>query len=392
MPPCIRLRPERDRPLRSGHPWIFSGAIADLDPAIESGAIVEVRAAGGEFLGRGYINPRCTIAVRILTRADQPIDAAFLRARLDAAWRWRRRCVRGDTTAYRLINGEGDGLPGFLVDIYGEVAVLQVLTAGAERLMPWLVDGLRAAPGLRGILERSAGAVRRAEGLPSREGLVWGEAPADVVELREHGFRFFADLRGGQKTGFYLDQRPNRVLARRHASGARVLNAFAYSGSFGVYAAAGGAAEVVSVESSAAALALAERSWALNGLPPAVGRFVEADVFTYLRQTDEQYDLLVLDPPALVKHRGDLQRGARAYKDLNLHAFRRAAPGALVLTFSCSQHVGPDLFRKIVHGAAADAGRQMQLLRALASGPDHPTLLSHPEGAYLHGLLLRMGT
>ncbi len=232
--------------------------------------------------------------------------------------------------------------------------------------------------------------MRLEEGLAPVEAIAWGDSAPEMMEVREHGYRFLVDVQGGQKTGFFLDQRPNRVLTRQLAHGARVLNAFAYSGSFGVYAAAGGAARVVSVESSPRALALAERNWGLNGFATETTEFVQADVFSYLRQAGEPFDLLILDPPALVKHRKDVPRGARAYKDLNLHALHHAAPGALLITFTCSQHVDAELFRKIVVGAGVDAGRQLQFLDALGPGPDHPANLAHPEGRYLHGLLLRV--
>ena len=232
--------------------------------------------------------------------------------------------------------------------------------------------------------------MRREEGLAPEEGVVAGEVPAGPVSIRENGLRFLVDVQGGQKTGFFLDQRDNRALVRQLAAGRDVLNAFAYTGAFSIYAAAGGARHVTSVESSARALDLARDNWSVNQLDAAVGEFVEADVFRYLRDVERTFDLLILDPPALVKRRQELMRGARAYKDLHLWAFRRAAPDAYVMTFSCSQHVSAELFWKIVHGAAVDARRQVQVLRHLGPGADHPTSLAHPEGEYLKGLLLRV--
>jgi 23S rRNA (cytosine1962-C5)-methyltransferase len=389
-PTAVHLKPGKDRAVRLGHPWIFSGALADLDPGLPPGTVVDVLGSSGEFLARGYATPKCSIAVRVLTHRQEAIDTAFIRRRLERALDWRRRCIEADTDAYRLINGEGDGLPGFVVDVYGEFAVLQALTAGAERLKTTLVEALAATLPLRGVYERSRGNVRREEGLAQIDAVVWGEAPPDVVEVREHGHRLLVDVRGGQKTGAYLDQRPNRALVQRLARDARVLNAFAYTGSFAVAAAAGGAATVVSVDGSEPALELADRQWLLNGLPAEKAEFLRGDVFTYLRTCEEVFDLLILDPPALIKRRQDVARGARAYKDLNLHGFRRAAPGALVFTFTCSQHLSAELFRKIVAGAAADAGRRVQALAALGPGLDHPALLAHPEGEYLRGLLLRV--
>jgi len=384
------LKPGKEAKVRAGHPWIFSGAFEALDPELGPGSLIDVRAANGEFVARGYVNPRCTIAVRVLSWTEEPVDAAFVRRRVAAALQWRQRCVNGAADAYRALNGEGDGLPGVVVDVYGRFAVLQCLTAGADRLKPAVLDALRAELPLAGIFERSSGAVRRQEGLPSIDAVAWGEPPPPTVEIHEHGHAFAVDIRGGQKTGFFLDQRENRALVERLASGARVLDAFSYSGSFAVHAACGGAARVVAVETSAPALALAERNWAGNGLDPVRAEFVRADVFEYLRQTDETFDLLVLDPPPLARRRSDVAAALRAYRDLNLWAFRRSAPGGLVLTFTCSQHVDAAALRKVVHTAAARAGWRVQVLATLGAGPDHPWSLAHPEGCYLHGLLLRL--
>ena len=384
----LRLRSGKDRPVRLGHPWIFAGAIAQLDPALPPGSIVRVEAADGEFLGVGAANPRCAIAVRLLSRCDETIDHAFVQRRVTAALALRSQTIPPDTDAYRCINGEGDFLPGIVVDRYGDVLVLQCLTTGATVLHSAVVDALVTALAPRAIYERSAGAVRREEGLADVESVIHGELPADRLTIREHGHRFIVDVRHGQKTGFFLDQRDNRRLARDYAAGRRVLNAFAYTGGFGVYAAAGGAREVVSVESSPRALDLARANWRLNELSPDHASFVEADVFRYLREPGEPFDLLILDPPALVKQRKEVARGARAYKDLHLQAFRRAAPGALMLTFSCSTHVDAVLFRQIVTGAAADARREVRVLRHLGPGADHPTAVAQIEGEYLTGLML----
>ncbi|MBX3026461.1 class I SAM-dependent rRNA methyltransferase [bacterium] len=388
-PPILLLRSGKDRPLRLGHPWVYSGAIRDLDPGLAPGTIVRLRAADGAPLGVGYVNPGCTIAVRLLSRRDEPIDDAFLRRRVGAAVALRRRVVAADTDAYRLINGEGDGLPGILVDRYAGSLVVQILTAGAERLRPLLVAALVEHLRPRTIVERSEGAVRAAEGLAPATGVLAGDPPQEEI-VRENGLRFTVVPGAGQKTGHFCDQRRNRARVRQLAEGATVLDAFAYHGGFAVHAGAGGAARVVAVDSSGAAIATAERQWALNHLPLERAAFVAADVGRFLRESDDAFDLLVLDPPALVKQRRDVSRGARAYKDLNLWAMRRARPGALLCTFTCSQHVDAALFRKIVAGAAADAGRAVSLLAHLGPGPDHPVALAHPEGEYLHGLLLQV--
>jgi 23S rRNA (cytosine1962-C5)-methyltransferase len=386
----IHLKPRKERPVLLGHPWIFSGAVADLDPQLTPGSLVSVLAADGTFLGRGYANPRCTIAIRMLTRADEAIDAAFVGARVATALQWRKALLPPETDAFRALNGEGDGLPGVIADVYGSSVVLQCLTAGAAALRSHVVAALREtlAPGC--IYERSTGSVRREEGLEPEDGPLVGEVPTAAVAIRECGLRFLVNVRLGQKTGFFLDQRDNRGLVRQLAAGRDVLNAFAYTGAFGVYAGAGGARRVVSVESSPRALGSARDNWSANELSQSAAEFVEADVFRYLREVDCNFDLLVLDPPALVKRRQEVDRGARAYKDLHLWALRRAAPGAFVVTFSCSQHVSAELFWKIVHGAAVDAQRQVQVLRQLGPGADHPVSLGHPEGQYLTGLLLRV--
>lgn len=388
-PPMVRLRSGKDRPVRFGHPWIFSGAIRDLDQDLEPGTVVRVHAADGQFLGVGYANPGCTIAVRMLTVTDEAIDASFIDRRVEAAIRLREEQIPPDTNAYRLVNGEGDRLPGFLVDRFHDVLILQCLTAGAERLKAVFVESLVRRLRPRALAERSSGSVRRTEGLRPQSGVLYGDLPEEV-EVRENELRMVVATGGGQKTGHFCDQRVNRRRLREFARGRHVLDCFAYSGGFAVHAGAGGAARVVAVDSSAPALALAERNWKLNGLEPAELDAVESDVPRYLRRTEETFDLLILDPPALVKQRKDVAKGARAYKDLHLWAFRRAGAGATMLTFTCSQHVDAALFGKIVLGAAVDARREIQLVGRLGPGPDHPTALGHPEGEYLHGLLVRV--
>lgn len=385
----IRLKPGKQRPVLQGHPWIFSGAIDRLDPNLAAGTQVRICASDGTFLARGYVNPKCVIAARVLTRVDEPIDAGFVRARVDTALALRRAVLPPETDAFRLLNGEGDGLPGLIADVYGNTVVLQSLTAGADALRPDLVATLQSLLSPECVYERSAGAVRREEGLASFEGVRAGTLPASEVRIRECGLQFLVDVEHGQKTGFFLDQRDNRRLLRELARGRTVLNAFSYSGAFSVFAAAGGAVRVVSVESSLPALDLARRNWSLN--PTSVdAEWIATDVFEYLRQMQEPFGGMVLDPPALVKRRHDLDRGVRAYRDLHVQALRRAPKDAFVLTFSCSQHMSRDLFVKVVHGAAADVGCDVQLLRHLGAGADHPMSLAHPEGEYLKGLLLRV--
>lgn len=383
------LKPGKDRPVRFGHPWIFSGALREIDPSIPAGSLVRVLAADGDVLATGYVNPRCAIAVRIVARGDVTVDGAFISQRVAHAVALRHNLIAGDTDAYRLINGEGDGLPGVVVDRYADVAVLQLLTAGAERLREEIVAAVRDLVAPRVLHERSEGSVRSAEGLAPRTETIVGEPPAET-EIAENGRRFVVTPGAGQKTGLFLDQRPNRALAGSLARGRRVLDAFSYAGGFAVHAGGGGAAHVVAVDRSREAVAAIDKNWNLNRLPAGALTSMQSDANRYLRETDAQFDLLVLDPPALAKHRKDVPSASRAYKDLHIWAFRRAAPGALMMTFTCSQHLDAELFRKIVLGAAVDAQRSAQLLQHLGPGPDHPIALGHPEGEYLHGLLLRV--
>ena len=385
----IVLKPGREGPVRAGHPWIFSGAIASGLEGAEPGEPVTVHAAGGRYVAAGYVNPRTAIAVRVLTREEEAVDARLIARRVADALALRRATLPAGLTAYRVLNGEGDGLAGAVVDRYGDYLVCQLLTAGAARLVAPLVAALEAELAPRGIYERSEGGVRAEEGIAGARGVLAGEAPPARLRIEEDGARFLVDIVHGQKTGFFLDQRDSRARIRALAAGRRVLNTFAYTGAFAVAAALGGAAEVVSIESSRPALALAEATWAENGLDPAVGRFVAADVFEHLRTLHERFELIVLDPPPFVRRRRDLEPGLRGYKDLNLQALRRLAPGGWLLTSSCSQHLPRAAFREIVAAAAADAGRQMTIVGELGHPPDHPVALAHPEGEYLKVLLLR---
>lgn len=386
----LRLKPGKERSVRGGHPWIFSGALDDAPASTPAGSVVRVLDADNNYLASGYYNPRCGIAVRVLTLQDDPIDDSFFEQRLSQALTLRRTLLPADTNAFRLLNGEGDFLPGVVVDVYGEIVVLQCLTAGAAAMKSAVIGAIVTSLAPRGIFERSVGSVRREEGLGQEVGVVYGEVPSDPILIEENGLRFEVDIRGGQKTGFFLDQRDNRQLVRELAAGRTVMNAFAYTGAFSVYAAAGGARQVVSVESSTAAIELAKRNWQHNRLDDGIGELIDADVFRYLRQDERLYDLLILDPPALAKHRRDVQQASRAYKDMHLCGLRRSAPGALIATFTCSQHVPLELLARTVNSAATDTRKRVQILRSLGPGMDHPIHIAHPEGEYLKGLLLRV--
>ncbi len=388
----VLLKEGRDGPARAGHPWIFSGAVAGVEGTPLPGAFVRVVRGDGVVLGIGSWNPRGSIALRMFTRAECPIDADFVRTRLRDARGLRENLgLIGADTGYRLVNAEGDGLPGVVVDVFGEFAVLQLLSAGAERLRQPLLDALVGEHRLRGVFERSAGSARRVEGLSDVVGLAAGEEPPQEIEIDENGARLLVDVRTGQKTGFYLDQRGGRALVRHLAPGRRVLNAFAYTGAFAVAAALGGATEVVSVETSGPALDLARRAWALNpGVASVPADWLGADAFEVLESECERkrFDLIILDPPPFARHRADLDRAMRAYRDLNRRALEALAPGGLLLTFSCSPHMSRESFSRAVAGAARPPLR-IQIAAQIGHEPDHPVLPAHAEGEYLQGLLLR---
>ncbi len=391
MPNKVILKSNRDKPLRHKHPWVFSGALDRIDPAIVDGDVVDVITAQGEFLGRGYLNRQSQIAVRVLTWDEaEAIDEGFWSRRLALAVSWR---VMGNHEARRLVNAESDGLPGLIVDRYSEWLVLQSLTLGMEQFKSVIVQQLNAILRPRGIFERSDVDVREKEGLPQTSGVLAGSEPPDRVEIDENGYRYLVEIKRGHKTGFYLDQRENRKKAQAYVAGAEVLNLFSFSGSFAVSALKARAKSVVNVDSSADALQLAKENLHLNGLDVNDADFVEADVFSYLRQLRAEqrtFDVIVADPPKLAQTQSQLERAARAYKDLNLVALQILRPGGYLMTFSCSGLISPDLFQKIVFGAALDAGRDAQIVERLSQASDHPVLLNFPEGEYLKGLVCRV--
>jgi 23S rRNA (cytosine1962-C5)-methyltransferase len=396
MTATVYLEPGKDKPVRQHHPWIFSGAVARVEGQPAPGDLVEVTDARGEWLARGYFNASSQIIVRLLTwQQHEPVDAAFWRTRLAAAAASRAELrLEPGITAYRLIYAESDGVPGLIVDRYADWLVVQFLTLGVEVRRELLLALLAELFSPRGIVERSDAAVRRQEGLALRSGLAWGEAPPSDLEIREHGLRFQVDLLGGQKTGFYVDQRENRRIVGAQARGRRVLNAFSFTGAFGVYALANGAEHVTNIDSSYDALAGAEAALRLNGFDPdRQSESICGDVFQVLRTFRDEgrlFDLVILDPPKFARSKAELDGAARGYKDINLLGLKLLAPGGLLATFSCSGLVTPDLFQKIVFGASIDAGRPAQIIAKLSQGPDHPILLSFPEGEYLKGLLCRV--
>jgi 23S rRNA (cytosine1962-C5)-methyltransferase len=403
----IYIRPNREKPIRNQHPWVFSGSIQETTDDPQPGDIVDVLTVSGEFLGRGYYNAKSQIVVRLLTWEDEPVDDLWWREMLQRALAARSHYdllnVQTDINAVRLVNAENDFLPGLIVDRYNDWLVLQALTLGIDQRKQMLAEMLAQMTGVYGIYERSDVDVREKEGLSESVGMLWGDAsPPQYVTIHEFGLSMNVDLRDGHKTGAYLDQRENRRLlydlilqAQRDNPVAdyRALNLFSYTGGFGLHALAAGATDVVNVDSSFEALELAEANLALNNLPPERAEFIQANVFDYLhdmRDEGELYDVVVLDPPKFAHNQQQVDKAARGYKDLNLTAFQVVKPGGYLLTFSCSGAIDADLHQKIVFGALADSGRQAQIVRHLGPGDDHPVALTFPEGAYLKGLLLRV--
>lgn len=387
------LREGRERSVLHGHPWIFSGAIAQVIGDPQPGTTVAVADASGTWLAHAAYSPVSQIRARIWSaQSSESIDGAFVEHRIAHAARARTPLLDDAHTGARLVHGEADGLPGLIADRYGEVIVMQLLAAGTEHWRPAIVEALMKLDGVTCVVERSDAEVRVLEGLPPRTGIAAGTLPPEVL-LREDGLVYRIDPIAGQKTGFYLDQRENRRLVRDAAHGRRVLNAFCYSGGFTLAALAGGATHVLSIDSSADALALGVENIARNPtLAAAANTWAEDDVFAHLRQLRNEaaaFDLIVLDPPKFAPTAAHTERAARAYKDINLLALKLLTPGGLLATFSCSGGVNADLFQKIVAGAAVDAGVSAQILRRLGPSPDHPVALNFPEGDYLKGLLLR---
>ena len=389
--PGLILKPGREKSLARRHPWVFSGAVDRVEGAPEPGATVAVRAATGGFLAWAAFSPQSQIRARAWSFDEaESIGPEFFRARIDGAVS-RRAGLERDTDALRLVHGEADGLPGVVCDRYAGRVVLQLSSAGAERWRDEIVAAVCAASGCREAYERSDLEVRSLEGLTPRTGALRG-APDGMVTIAEHGLHYRVDVAHGQKTGFYLDQRANRRTIGALAAGRDVLNAFCYSGGFSLAALAGGAASVLSIDSSAAALELARENLVLNGLDAACAEWREADVFQCLRElrnAGRAFGLVVLDPPKFAPTAAHAERAARAYKDVNLLALKLLRPGGLLATFSCSGGVSADLFQKIVAGAAADAGADAELVERFHADRDHPVLMSFPEGEYLKGLLLR---
>jgi 23S rRNA (cytosine1962-C5)-methyltransferase len=386
------LKPGREKSVLRRHPWIFSGAVQRVDePSAASGSTVDLLAFNGQFLARAAYSPISQIRARVWTFADESIDADFFRKRIRQAIVKRQTLnIIRHTNAYRLIHAESDGIPGLVVDRYDDVLVLQSLTAGSEFWKETLADILLEETGLQKIYERSDADVRQLEGLPPCTGPLRGEIYDLRITIYEYGLKFNVDIANGHKTGFYLDQRDNRHRVGELAKDRDVLNCFCYTGGFTVHALAGEAKSVVSVDSSADALAGGQENVLLNGQQAEGAEWVEADVFHYLRKLRDQnrsFDMIILDPPKFAPTAAQAGKAARGYKDINLLAFKLLRPGGILVTFSCSGGVDADLFQKIVASAALDAGVEATIIEHLSQGADHPVSLHFPEGMYLKGLV-----
>ena len=382
----------RNRPHRAtaGHPWIYKSEVENITGDYRPGDIVEVVDAKNKFLGRGYINPASQILIRLLTRdASEKIDREFFVRRIKAAVEYRRRVVR-DTDAYRLIFAEADFLPALIVDKFGETLVVQTLALGIDIHKETIIDILDGLLNPSGIYERNDVGVRELEGLPLKSGFLKGSDP--LVEINENGMAFLVDLEGGQKTGYFLDQRENRMALMGLAQGARVLDCFCHTGTFSVYAAHYGAAEVHGIDIAAPALAVAEKNADRNGFG-GFCRFREGNAFDELRALEkagEKFDLVILDPPAFTKSRQALEGAVRGYKEINLRAMKLLPPGGFLVTCSCSFHMSEDLFLEVILDAARDAGRQLRLVELRRQAKDHPMLLASAETHYLKCAILQV--
>ncbi len=391
------LKKGREKPVKNRHPWIFSGAIAEVKGDAVPGDLVAVHDNRDNFLAGAYFNPASQIRARVLSwEPSLGLDETFWQTHIQRALDGRSSLFSDPyTNAYRMINAEADFIPGLIVDRYGDFLVIQCLTLGIDRRKVMFTRLLAELVKPVGIYERSDSKIRRKEGLPLQDGLLWGKLPPDELIISENGLQFIVDIRKGQKTGYYLDQRHNRTLLSRKAlvTGKTILNVFAYSGGFSVYAAAAGAGPITNVDSSIPALELAERNMALNRFTRLSDEYIAGDAFEILRHFRDQnqkYDIIILDPPKFAHGKRDLERASHGYKDLNLLALKLLQPGGILLTFSCSGLISEDLFQKILFGAVIDSEREVQIIQRLGQSADHPVALTFPESAYLKGFLCKV--
>ena len=387
----ITLKRGKEESLARRHPWIFSGAIQSSDGEPAEGDLVDVYSNDKTFLARGHCAIG-SIAIRVLSFDESEINARWWEQRISEAMKLRQVLGLADnpeTTCYRLIHGEGDNLPGLIVDIYGSTAVIQTHTVGMHLARTDISNALQAVMGerLKAVYDKSSNAIPAASGVETHDGYLWGEKDSNPV--KENGHSFAANWEGGQKTGFFIDQRENRKLLGEFSAGRRVLNTFSYTGGFSVYALAGGAVSVDSVDSSERAIEAATANMKLNFPDRGNHREIASDAFDFIRDVEPgAYDLIILDPPAFAKNHKALGNALQGYKRLNARAIERIAPGGILFTFSCSQAVNPQQFRTAVFSATAIAGRNVRILHQMDQPADHPVNIYHPEGEYLKGLVL----
>jgi 23S rRNA (cytosine1962-C5)-methyltransferase len=391
----VILKKGREKSVENRHPWIFSGAISRVEGDPANGDVVDVWNHRARFVARGIYNAKSQIQVRLLTwNPNDMIDEDFWRRRLRRAIAGRQALMESqDTDAYRLVHAEADGVPGLIVDQYGTWLGVQFLSMAAERYRSAILNTLVDLVGPQGIYERSDVESREQEGLVPIAGPIWGEVPPDLIEIVESGHTFLVDVKLGHKTGFYLDQRENRQKTSKYFAGKEVLNVFAYTGAFAVYAASVGAKRIINVDTSEVALQLAERNMRRNGFGDREDVYAVGNAFEILRAYKEaewKFDVVVLDPPKFAQRKGQVDKATRGYKDINLLAMQLIKPGGVLITFSCSGAVNAGLFQKVLFGAAVDASRTVQIIEHLSQGADHPILLTYPESEYLKGFVCRV--
>ena len=387
----VILKHGRDKNVRAHHPWVFSGAVDNVKGKPLSGESVEVRTASGDLLGIGAWSPASQIQVRLWSFTDVSIDREFFVQRIQQALAYRQALgIPQHSSGYRLINAESDGLPGVVVDVFGDWLIMQALTAGAEYWKHTIAEALLSLIPAQGVYERSDVEVRKKEGLTTTVGVLKGATPPPFIDIHEHQRHYRVDVLNGHKTGFYLDQRDNRSLLQHYAHDKTVLNCFSYTGGFSIAALHGGASHATNIDASQPALDLAADAATLNGFAADRMENICGDVFKLLREyrnEGRQFDVVVLDPPKFAESRNQLEKAARGYKDINLLGFKLLRPGGLLFTFSCSGLMESTLFQKIVADAAVDAGCDARILHKLDQATDHPTRLAFPEGYYLKGLV-----
>lgn len=391
----LYLAKGREKSLLRHHPWIFSGAVERVEGKPLSGETIDICDHQGKWLARGAYSPQSQIRARIWSfQPDEAIDMAFFVRRLQQAQHWRDWLAQRDgLDSYRLIAGESDGMPGITIDRFQNFLVLQLLSAGAEYQRATLISALQHCYPDCAIYDRSDVAVRKKEGLPLAQGPILGELPPALLPITEHGLKLLVDIQQGHKTGFYLDQRDSRLAARHYSSGRRVLNCFSYTGAFAVAALMGGCKQVISVDTSQAALDIAQQNVELNQLDLNKALFIRDDVFQLLRSyraQGEKFDLIIMDPPKFVENKNQLAGACRGYKDINMLALQLLNPGGILLSFSCSGLMPTDLFQKILADAALDAGCDIQFIEQFRQAADHPVIATYPEGLYLKGFACRV--